>query len=231
MPVIRDISLDLTADEVLRQTGINHNSKFKPKVESLIAELLYKVNADHLLEPTMAYEVHPITAIHADSLCINDTVIFQSSLLPSLLADANELAVVFCTIGPDLEQAIADYDAKNELLRASLLDSLGSAAVDVLAVEAYHLIQRASAAHGYAASSPISPGMSDFSLSEQRRMSQLVPIEQIGVQLTSSGMMMPRKSFSMVIGFGAEMPNWSRAEACARCNLAKSCRYKVHPQT
>lgn len=59
----------------------------------------------------------------------------------------------------------------------------------------------------------------------------LVPIEQIGVQLSSSGMMIPRKSFSMVIGFGAEMPTWTRAEACARCNLAKTCRYKVCSHT
>jgi hypothetical protein len=69
--------------------------------------------------------------------------------------------------------------------------------------------------------------MPGFSISQQWPMAQLAPIKEIGLQLTSSGMMNPQKSISMIIGFGKEMPTWSRSEACARCNLAKTCRYRV----
>ena len=230
MPVIHDIPLKIDVNEVLRQVGIARDADLRPKMESLIAELLASDEADCLLAPAIAYELHAITEIHSDRLCIDNSWTIQGSLLSSALAQASDLAVVFCTIGPDLENEKAECKAKKDLLRAFLLDSVGSAAIDILAVEAYHLIRDIAASRGHAASSPISPGMQGFSITEQWRMAKLAPIKEIGLQLTSSGMMKPQKSLSMIIGFGEEMPTWSRAEACARCNLAKSCLYRIHTQ-
>ena len=230
MPVIHDIPLKIDVNEVLRQVGIARDADLRPKMESLIAELLASDEADCLLAPAIAYELHAITEIHSDRLCIDNSWTIQGSLLSSELAQASDLAVVFCTIGPDLENEKAKCKAKKNLMRALLLDSFGSAAIDILAVEAYHLIRDIAASRGHAASSPISPGMQGFSITEQWRMAKLAPIKEIGLQLTSSGMMKPQKSLSMIIGFGEEMPTWSRAEACARCNLAKSCLYRIHTQ-
>lgn len=231
MPVIHDIPLKIDVNEVLRQVGISIDAELRPRIESLIAELLSSGEVDRLLAPAIAYELHAITEIHSDRLCIENSWTIQGSLLPSTLAQASDLAVVFCTIGPDLENEKAECKAKKNIMRALLLDSFGSAAIDILAVEAYHLIRDLAASRGLAASSPISPGMEGFSLSEQSHMAQLAPIKEIGLQLTSSCMMNPQKSLSMIIGFGEEMPTWSRAEACARCNLAKSCRYRLHTQS
>jgi hypothetical protein len=228
MPVIHDIPLKLDVNEVLRQMGIANDAELRPKMESLIAELLTGDEASHLLAPALVYELHFITEIHSDRLCLYNSGTIQGSLPASSLAQASDLAVVFCTIGPDLENEKAECKAKKNLMRALLLDSFGSAAIDILAVEAYHLIQDIAESRGHAASSPISPGMRGFSISEQWRMAQLAPIEEIGLKLTSSGMMNPQKSVSMIIGFGEEMPTWSRAETCARCNLSKSCRYRIH---
>jgi len=230
MPVIHDIPLKIDVNEVLRQVGIARDADLRPKMESLIAELLASDEADCLLAPAIAYELHAITEIHSDRLCIDNSWTIQGPLLSSELAQASDLAVVFCTIGPDLENEKAECKAKKNLMRALLLDSFGSAAIDILAVEAYHLIRDIAASRGHAASSPISPGMQGFSITEQWRMAKLAPIKEIGLQLTSSGMMKPQKSLSMIIGFGEEMPTWSRAEACARCNLAKSCLYRIHTQ-
>jgi hypothetical protein len=210
--------------------GIANNSEYRSKIESLIAELLSGDAADSLLAPALVYELYTITERHPDRLGIGNSCTIQGSLLSSTFAKASDLAVVFCTIGPDLEKEKADCKARKNLMRALLLDSFGSAAIDILAVEAYHFIQDIAESRGHAASSPISPGMRGFSISEQWRLAQLVPIKDIGLQLTSSGMMNPQKSISMIIGFGEEMPTWSRAEACARCNLAKSCRYRMHDQ-
>ncbi len=55
------------------------------------------------------------------------------------------------------------------------------------------------------ASSPLSPGMPGFAILEQWQVFQLVSAEEIGVSLTSSGIMVPRKSVSMVIGIGPQM--------------------------
>ena len=228
MPVVHDIPLNLDVHEVLRQMGIANDAAIRPKMESLIAELLSGDEADYLLAPTAVYELHAITEKQHDRFTIDNSCSIQGSLLSSTLARASDLAVVFCTIGPDLEKEKAACKARKDLMRALLLDSFGSAAIDILAVEAYHLIQEMAESRGYAASSPISPGMRGFSISEQWNLAQLAPVEEIGLELTSSGMMNPQKSISMIIGFGEDMPTWSRAEACARCNLAKSCRYRIH---
>lgn len=228
MPVVHDIPLNLDVDEVLRQMGIADDAALRPRMASLIADLLSGDEADHLLAPAVVYELHPITAIQDDRISIDGSCTIQGSLLSRTLARASDLAVVFCTIGPDLENEKAACKARKNLMQALLLDSFGSAAIDLLAVEAYHLIKDIAESRGHAASSPISPGMRGFSISEQWSMAQLAPIKEIELTLTSSGMMDPQKSLSMIIGFGEEMPTWSRAEACARCNLAKTCRYKIH---
>ena len=49
---------------------------------------------------------------------------------------------------------------------------------------------------------------------------------KIGVSLTKSGILVPRKSVSMVIGIGPKMTRWTQAEVCARCSLRETCPYK-----
>ena len=58
-------------------------------------------------------------------------------------------------------------------------------------------------------------------------MRNLVQSDEIGVSLTSSGVMSPQKSVSMVIGIGPHMPTWSQEEVCARCSLRKTCPYRM----
>jgi hypothetical protein len=63
LPVIRDIPLKLDVNEVIRQVGIANDAELRPKMESLIAELLSNDAADCLPAPAIAYELHAITEI------------------------------------------------------------------------------------------------------------------------------------------------------------------------
>jgi hypothetical protein len=108
-----------------------------------------------------------------------------------------------------------------------LLDGIGSAAVDSLAEEFCGFVTNEASSRGYEAGGPINPGMPGFPITAQWRLLELVPAQEIGVSLTSSGMMIPRKSVSMVMGIGPQMAKWSRAEVCARCSLRETCHYKL----
>ena len=228
MPTIRDIPLRLKTSEVMRREGIKDYSKLKPEIKDLIRELLATVNDYCLLEPAIGYEIHSITEVRHDKLCLEGNAALDGSLLPSVLPDAKELAAVVCTIGPRLEKEVTDYFNKKEPLRGLLLDGIGSAAIDSLTQEVCKLMMREASSRGYQASSPFSPGMPGFPITEQWQMLNLVPAEEIGVSLTPIGIMIPRKSASMVIGMGPKMPTWTQAEVCARCSLRKTCRYRVH---
>jgi len=228
MPIIRDIRLSLEANQVLRREGFREYSKIRPEIKSLILELLASVKKAHFLEPAVAYEIYSITAVKRSELWLEGKAALRGPLLPSVLAEAKELVAMVCTIGPKLEEKVADCFGKNEPLRGLLLDGIGSAAVDSLTQEVCKFMASEALSRGYQASSPINPGMPGLPITEQWQILELVPAEEIGVSLTSSGMMVPRKSVSMVIGLGPQMMTWTQAEVCARCNLEKTCSYRIH---
>ena len=227
MPVICDIPLRLKIDDVLRREGIRKHSEVRTEINILIRELLASVKETHLLKPAIAYEIYTITDISQQQLSLQGKPVVHDRLLPSLLPRAKELAVAVCTIGPKLEGEASDYFNQGEPLRGTLLDGIGSAAVDSLSEEACKLIAEEASSHGYEASSPISPGMSGLSITAQRQLLKLVPAREIGVSLTSAGIMVPRKSVSMVMGIGPQMVKWTRAEVCARCHLEENCPYRI----
>lgn len=227
MTIVRDIYLNLEMRQVLRREGIRQRSSIKPEIKALIDELLLSINDEHLLEPAIAYETYPISGVSQDQLFLADNVVLRGPLLTSALSDAEELVTVVCTIGHKVEKQVTDYLGGSEPLRGLLLDGIANAAVDSLTHETCKLIKGVASIRDYQASSPCSPGMPGFPITEQWPLFQLVPAEEIGVSLTASGIMVPRKSASMVIGLGQQVKTWEPAEVCARCNLSKTCHYRL----
>ena len=226
MPIIRDIPLNLKLNHILRRQGIRSHSS-RPEMMAITQELLTNVEELHLLEPICSYHIYPVSGVNRDYLCLDNGTVIRGTLLPSLLPKSKDLAVVVCTIGPGVEDKVTDYLEKNEPLWGLLLDGIGTAAIDTLTVEACKSIRQKAVYRGYQASSPLSPGMPGFALSEQWTLLQLASAEQIGVSLTSSGVMVPRKSTSVVIGMGSDMPTWTPDEVCANCCLKEICPYRV----
>jgi hypothetical protein len=226
MPVIRNIPLSLKTREVLHREGVRGHSKIRPEVKSLVLELLASVKT-HLLEPAVAYEIYSITEMSRQQLSLESNLVVHGPLLFSLLPEAKELAVVVGTIGPKLEKQATDYFGQDKPLRGVLLDGIGSAAVDSLTQEACKLIMAEASSRGYQASGPLNPGMPGLPITEQWQLLKLVPAQEIGVSLTSVGIMIPRKSASMVIGIGPKMKTWTRTEVCAQCHLRKTCAYRI----
>jgi len=228
MPVLRDISLALVRKQVLRRQGMGKDLISRAEMAALLQELLASVGDLHLLEPAIAYELCPVTEIRHDRVCLESGTVLQGQLLPSLLSSAKELAVMVCTIGPRLEEKVAYHFSRKEPLRGLLLDGIGSAAVDCLVQKACQFVRREALSRGYHTSSPLNPGMPGWSISEQWQLFELVPAGQIEVHLTPLAMMNPRKSTSMVIGIGMDMPTWTRAEVCDHCSLRETCSYRIY---
>jgi hypothetical protein len=227
LPVIRDIPLSLKTGEVLRRQGFREHSKIRPEIESIILELLATVESAHLLEPAAAYEYYKVTGMSHSQASLECDKAIHGPLLHKVFPEAKELAIVVCTIGPKLEKQVTDYSESSETLRGALLDGIGSAAVDRLTTEVCRIIASEASSRGHQASSPISPGWPGFPLTEQWNLFELVNTQEIGVSLTVSGIMIPRKSVSMVIGIGPLMATWTAAEVCARCSLMKICSYRI----
>ena len=227
MPVIRDIPLKLKTEEVLRRQGFRGHSRIRPEIENLILELLASVESTHLLEPAAAYEYYQINGRSPGQVSLEGDKAIQGSLLPKIFPEAKELAALVCTIGPKLEKQATAYSKSGKTLRGMILDGIGSAAVDMLIPEACRLIANEASSRGHQSSSPVSPGWPGLPLTEQWNLFELVNTQEIGVSLTPSGIMVPRKSVSMVICIGPQMATWTQADVCARCSLRKTCPYRI----
>jgi hypothetical protein len=226
VPIIQEILLNLSVAEVLRRAGIKEDSMRRPKMEAIIEELLEGAANDGLLEPIIAYEIYPIIEINEHKTRLQGDCVLEGSLISSAFSRASELAIVVCTIGLKLERAVTKHFERKELLKGLLLDGIGSATMDSLCQHICQLMSNLASEQDYEASSPLNPGMPGFPMSEQWNLFHLVPAREINVSLTSSGMMIPRKSVSMVIGIGHDMKTWTQAEKCAKCTLTKTCAYK-----
>ena len=226
MVILRNLKIELSTDQVLRRQGMGGKvrSEIDPRIYEMTAELMGDLG--DLLKPAMAYELHQVAGIQPMGLILADGTRIRGSLLPSTLPNCMELAVFVCTIGPDLEERVTEYSAGGKLLRATMLDGIGSAAVDSLVHKACQIAQEEAKPHGYGISGAIFPGTKGFPLAEQPTILGLAHGDEIGVELTSSAMMIPRKSTSCVIGMGLNVPFWEVDEACDYCSLKDTCRYR-----
>jgi len=230
MPVIRNIPLSLKTREVLRRQGLGGGAKVRPEIKILIRELLASLKKARLLEPVVAYEYYMVSSMNGSQMSLEGDKAIHGPLLPAIFPEAKELAVLLCTIGPRLEKQVTDYSKSGKTMRGMILDGIGSTAVDMLALEVLRRLANEVSSRGYEISSPVNPGMPGFPLTEQWNLLGLVNADEIGVGLTASGVLVPRKSTSMVIGIGPKMTRWTQAEVCARCSLRESCHYKVQAQ-
>lgn len=227
MLVVRDIPLSLKTAEVLRRQGLRKGAKVRPGIRLLIREVLSSLKKSRLLEPAAAYEYYVVRSMSGSQISLEGDKAIRGQLLPAIFPEAKELAPVVITIGPKLEKQVTDYSRSGETLRGMILDGIGSAAVDSLVPEILRLVASEVSSRGYQISSPVNPGMPGFPLTEQWNLLGLVNADEIGVRLTASGVLVPRKSTSMVIGIGSRMTRWTRAEVCARCSLRETCHYRV----
>lgn len=118
-----------------------------------------------------------------------------------IFAGAEKVALCICTIGGDLEDMCAELMRQNEMVRALILDSLGSEAVESVAEQSDELLARQALESNLWPSRRFSPGYGKWDIQEQRYLFQVLPADEIGVKLSSSCMMCPRKSVSFRINF------------------------------
>jgi hypothetical protein len=122
-----------------------------------------------------------------------------------------------CTIGPELEAEVAQRTATDRLLDALLLDTMGSVAADA-AADALNR-ELCTVAHGLGkfTGPRSSPGYPGWGLERQGDLLALLPCPAIGIGLTESLMMVPRKSVSFAVAFH-DHPVTHDASPCARCD-------------
>jgi hypothetical protein len=138
------------------------------------------------------------------------------------------MAVAVCTIGDALEQRVAELWDARELPLASMLDSVGSGAVESLAEYVNDVLCQQGLAAGLKVTNRISPGYGDWDVAEQQPLFRLCAGTPAGVSLNAACVMTPGKSISLLAGAGVAARVDHYFSQCARCWM-RDCAYRRAP--
>ena len=131
--------------------------------------------------------------------------------VPALLKDCSQVILMAVTLGSETERLLRTAQARS-MGEAVILDAAAGAAVENVCER--FLTDR------------FSPGYGDFPFSQQRAFFDLLDItRRIGVSLTESGLMLPQKSVTALMGL-ADTPQEHRHRGCASCRLFATCSFR-----
>ena len=194
---------------VLDAGGIKDRLRFRPARAGVESSDELIGLALSLIRPRAAFDVAFVGAKGAGTVEVAG-VTFDSPLLRENLEAANKVFPYIITLGPELEQAAA---AQDDLLRQYYLEEIANIALEQAAAWlAGHLETR----YGLTGLSNISPGsLVDWPITEQPKLFSIFGDTErlIGVRLTDSMLMVPRKSISGIL-----FPSEEGFVACQLCD-------------
>jgi len=225
LQVLGDLPLAIDPDEVLRFQGYKKGRDVAtPDVRALLDDAL--AEGRRLMQPRAVARWASVTARSAHALQV-DGEMLSIPRIDKLWGPVTDVAAVVCTIGDALERRVAELWDARELPLASMLDSVGSGAVESLAEHINDLLCQ-QGLPGLRVTNRISPGYADWDVAEQPRLFRLGPADAIGVTLNEACVMTPGKSISLLVGAGVEARVDHYFTQCARCWM-RGCAYRRAP--
>lgn len=194
----------------------------RPGVRELYEHVLREVAA--LAVPKAIWTEVGIEGVEQDRVFLEGGYCLNSRLLSQLAGPAEKLVLHVMTLGGELDAKIARYQQEGKMTRALAMDSAGSAAIGLGGLKAVGDVERKYQALGLETSIPLGPGHSYWpKLDDQRTIFEILQPERIGITLSDSNLMLPRKSVSMVLAIGANLPAAKGKTHCDYCSYRPNC--------
>ena len=216
--------LNINVEGVLRGQGADPDiiRSRSPRLINIAEKALAESN--HLLEPQVLVKELEVTGFSHDNLQLNEGKKISGSLVSGHLAGAKYISAVVCTVGSKIDK-FATEAMEEDIVLGLAIDGVGSAAVEALANGVCREIELEAAVKDYQSTIPLSPGMIGWGVEDgQPLIFDLLDPDEIGVKLTPSCLMVPRKSLSMIMGIGPGINSGERI--CDYCAMRETCRYQ-----
>ena len=203
MEILRDIAVSLDPRELKRRLRMEQGGDWN-QVQALADY------AQPLITAKIVYKVCYIESKLEDAIAI-DGIRLKSRVLRKNVDDIGRVFAYVLTIGDKLEKQV---NACNDLLKKYYLDTIGNVAL--VSVRKY-LEDQLRSRYALQGMSFMSPGsLKDWAIEEQKPLFSIIGNVEaaIGVRLTESLLMIPRKSLSGIY-FPTEVPFYS-CQLCPR---------------
>jgi cobalamin-dependent methionine synthase I len=127
------------------------------------------------------------------------------------------VAIFLATIGSRLEDGVSQLMSKRQILKATILDAVGSEAAEKTACYIEDRVRELASSNGAEITLRYSPGYCDWDITQQRVLFEAMDSAPLGVELTEECLMVPRKSVSGIIGVGRFESKILRFSPCRFC--------------
>lgn len=175
------------------------------------------------IRPGMVYRVFD-TEVCEDGIGVKNTsLIFKGGDIARHLSGCGRCVMMCVTLSGETDRLIRFYEAES-MEKALIADALASAAVEQVCEKAEAQIRSEVGAYNY--TWRFSPGYGDFPLDIQRDFLNVTDAQKrIGLNITQSNILIPRKSVTAVMGISTEVIPKGR-RGCGCCNLKDTCEYR-----
>jgi hypothetical protein len=143
--------------------------------------------------------------------------------IKNLLADCESCILMAATLGAPFERLVNSMKVR-DLSQAMVLDCCGSAAIEAVCDRVEEELHQQVSEPYF--TDRFSPGYGDLPLEVQFPLVNALDTgRKIGLTLTDTCIMIPRKSVTAVIGL-TEVPQTKRFRGCAYCSMFEHCTYR-----
>lgn len=213
-----DISID--KDEVLRYLRYG-SRKADETTDRIIDECI-----EEILEIARTNYIYNIYEVDMEKEVIsfeNSRFKVEGKDISNHLHNSRKCAIMAVTLGNEVDKRIRYY-SKVDLTRSLIFDACATTAIEALCDWVESIIKKIAIKDGYKATSRYSPGYGDLSIEIQPRILNLLDTQKhIGLTVTDTYILLPRKSVTAFIGIGDNVK--SQSMGCKNCSLYQNCLF------
>ncbi|MEA1959240.1 MAG: vitamin B12 dependent-methionine synthase activation domain-containing protein [Chloroflexota bacterium] len=214
---IADLDVTIGKKQLCRRLGYWNSDEPRASISTLIEETIEE--AHQLIEPSCTYQIMDVQHIRRPRVTLVNgaKMTVTSDVLSWVLYPCEQAAIFACSIGPKVEEQVARLTEEGYLVKAMILDAIGSEAVEQLAGLFQDEVQRIANKAEAEITNRYSPGYCDWDIKQQKLIFKNLEADLAGISLSDECLMKPRKSISGIIGIGWTEKRRLRVSPCRFC--------------
>ena len=142
-----------------------------------------------------------------------------------LLKNSDECILMACTLGIEIEKEIRKY-SYTDLTKGIIVDSCATTAIEEVCDLVQEKVEKGFLEEGKYITTRYSPGYGDLSIDKNEDIINLLNAQkEIGLTITESKIMIPRKSVVAIIGVTNSLIKQEK-KSCKSCKNYSTCKFK-----
>ncbi len=196
--------------EVLHYLRYN-SDHIHPNIDKIIDDTIKEISN---INYSYTYEFFDVLVNGNEIKIGDDLATFNSKNLSKHLETSTKVALMGVTISTEFERNLKRLQFTDQL-KALVYDAVGSAYIEAVCDEISRYFEKEFSLYS---SSRFSPGYGDLSLESQRDFYRILKLDKLGVELSESLILIPRKTVTAIVGFTKEKGKYREIVCnCGKC--------------